>query len=436
METSSVYLRELYHLPVLKHGKPLDIYGQRHGKKPIPKDPDFYSGSSDGIAEILLAANDVDHSRIRRLMSHAFSESALREQEPILNSYFDLLIQKLHEKVSGSENGKVNMVHWFNFTTFDLIGDLAFGEPFDVLKSEEYNFWIANVFQFIKFIGLQQILHDYPILDIPMLAIMTLFSRFRTAEEKHRRYTEEKASRRLDTQTNRRDYMWSYLPISLYILRHNDEKGMSRAEIIKASGTLIIAGSETTATLLSGALYYLLKTPSSLSKLTTELRTSFPDPADMNFVNLARLSYLNACLQEGLRLYPPVPGILPRKTQPGGAVINGHHIPENVSVGMSHFATYHSASNFTDPETFAPERWLDDRHFASDKRSALQPFSVGPRNCIGQHLAMAEMRAILARILWHFDISLCEESARWNEQKVFIFWDKPDLMVTLKERKN
>ena len=72
-----------------------------------------------------VAANDVDHSRIRRLMSHAFSESALREQEPILNSYFDLLIQKLHEKVSGSENGKVNMVHWFNFTTFDLIGDLV-----------------------------------------------------------------------------------------------------------------------------------------------------------------------------------------------------------------------------------------------------------------------------------------------------------------------
>ncbi|TVY15286.1 Cytochrome P450 monooxygenase FUM2 [Lachnellula arida] len=103
---------------------------------------------------------------------------------------------------------------------------------------------------------------------------------------------------------------------------------------------------------------------------------------------------------------------------------------------MSHFTTYHSASNFTDPETFAPSRWLDDPHFASDKRSALQPFSVGPSNCIGQHLAMAEMRAILARMLWHFDISLCEESARWNDQKVFIFWDKPDLIVTLRERKD
>jgi cytochrome P450 len=52
-----------------------------------------------------------------------------------------------------------------------------------------------------------------------------------------------------------------------------------------------------------------------------------------------------------------------------------------------------------------------------------------------QHLAMAEMRAILARVLWHFDINLCEESAGWNEQKSFILWDKPDLMVRLQARK-
>jgi cytochrome P450 len=52
-----------------------------------------------------------------------------------------------------------------------------------------------------------------------------------------------------------------------------------------------------------------------------------------------------------------------------------------------------------------------------------------------QHLAMAEMRAILARVLWHFDIRLCEESQHWDQQKVFILWDKPDLFVKLGERK-
>jgi cytochrome P450 len=84
------------------------------------------------------AANDADHARMRRLLNHAFSEAALREQEPLMNSYFDLLIQKLYEKIDGPTNGKVNIVRWFNFTTFDLVGDLCFGEDFDALKTEEY----------------------------------------------------------------------------------------------------------------------------------------------------------------------------------------------------------------------------------------------------------------------------------------------------------
>jgi cytochrome P450 len=75
---------------------------------------------------------------MRRLLNHAFSEAALREQEPLMNSYFDLLIQKLYEKIGGSTSVRVNIVRWFNFTLFDLVGDLCFGEDFDALKTEEY----------------------------------------------------------------------------------------------------------------------------------------------------------------------------------------------------------------------------------------------------------------------------------------------------------
>jgi cytochrome P450 len=121
---------------------------------------------------------------------------------------------------------------------------------------------------------------------------------------------------------------------------------MSREEIVKTSGTLIIAGSETSATLLSGVIFHLLKNPSTLEKLTTEIRSSFSDSAEMNFVKLAKLQYLNACLQEALRIYPPVPGVIPRKMIPGGAVINGYFIPEGVSLCwlfiLSHGSTDYS----------------------------------------------------------------------------------------------
>lgn len=119
-----------------------------------------------------------------------------------------------------------------------------------------------------------------------------------------------------------------------YILRHNDERGMSREEIMKTSSTLIIAGSETTATMLSGTLFHLLCNPDSLKKLTQELRTAFPKAEDITFVKLQGLKYLNACLQEGFRIYPPVPMVLPRRTLPGGAIINGKFVPENVSTSF------------------------------------------------------------------------------------------------------
>jgi cytochrome P450 len=64
----------------------------------------------------------------------------------------------------------------------------------------------------------------------------------------------------------------------------------------------------------------------------------------------------------------------------------------------------------------------------------LQPFSVGPRNCIGRNLALAEMRLILARVLWNFDFELCPESERWAEQKVMSLWIKPELMCKVKVR--
>lgn len=72
--------------------------------------------------------------------------------------------------------------------------------------------------------------------------------------------------------------------------------------------------------------------------------------------------------------------------------------------------------------------------FYNDKRDVLQPFSFGPRNCIGKNLAYNEMRLILARILWNFDLELCQESWEWNEQKSYALWEKPALMCRLKSR--
>lgn len=209
---------------------------------------------------------------------------------------------------------------------------------------------------------------------------------------------------------------------------------MTAAEIKQTSGTLIIAGSETSATLLSGAVYYLIKNPEWLAKVHQELRATFIDESQISFASLSQLKILNAVIQETFRLYPPVPLSLPRVVPEKGATICGTYYPQDTCIGIAQYPAYRSARNFKNPDAYKPERFLDDKEYEDDKRSVIQPFSVGPRNCIGQNLAMAEIRAILARLVWHFDFSLEENMHNWEDQKVFILWEKPSLMVKLTAR--
>lgn len=291
-----------------------------------------------------VVSNDVDHSRIRRLLSHAFSDSALREQEELITSYLDLFIKKLHQQILGTAQGKINLVQWYNFTTFDILGDLCFDESFGALSKGQYHSWVANIFQSMKIARMFRVFRAYPIVGNLVFSLIKLLPQATKAGAEHRALTAEKTERRLDRRTNRKDFMRFASPLqstnkislirlpSSYILRYNDENGMTREEIKATSGILVIAGSETTATLLSGATFLLLKNPSVLAKAVEEVRNTLVNASDITFDSVkAQLPYLNACIEESLRLYPPVPSVLPRRTGPDGDVIDGHFIPPDVS---------------------------------------------------------------------------------------------------------
>ncbi|KAL2218231.1 benzoate 4-monooxygenase cytochrome P450 [Thermoascus aurantiacus ATCC 26904] len=405
-----------------------DIYGHRKsGDEPFLKDQKFYLPAVNGFPTII-NANEADHSRIRRLLAHAFSDRALREQEPLLRSYVDLLIDRLTAQVAGPSRGVVDMIKWYNYTTFDIIGDLSFGEPFNCLKDGQYHPWVT-VFQSVKAQLLFRVMRDYPILA-PLLRTMAASKGLIQKRIEHFNLGVERLNRRLQRQTDRPDFM-------SYILRHNDEKGMTKPEIEATVATLILAGSETTATLLCGCTFYLLKNPAVYRRLVDEIRGAFKDEKDIDLASLTKLPYLHAVLEESLRIYPPVPAMIPRRVPDSGAIIDNQFVPGGTSVSMFQFSAFHAESNFAEPESFIPERWLDDNknnssdRFASDCKEALQPFSYGPRNCLGKNLAYAEMRLILAKVLWHFDLALQPESADWTNQKVYILWEKHPLTVKL-----
>lgn len=212
----------------------------------------------------------------------------------------------------------------------------------------------------------------------------------------------------------------------------NTPEGLKFQEICENAAILIIGGSETTPSALAGVTYLLLCNPTSLATLTTYLRTTFQSVEEISSITV-NIDYLLAVLNEALRLYPPVPSIFSRVTPPEGCFIAGRFVPGNTSVSVSQWGVNRSASNFVRPNDFAPQRWRGDAEFRDDKLKVVQSFSVGPRNCIGRNLAFFEMKLVLAKFLYSFDVELCEESRGWMDgQKVKFFNQRPPLMVKLK----
>ena len=108
---------------------------------------------------------------------------------------------------------------------------------------------------------------------------------------------------------------------------------MTRDEIIGTSRVMLIAGSETTATLLGGATYHLLRNPSILRRAQSEIRGTFQNADDITLRAVSTpglLPFLEAVLQESLRYHPPVPATVPRKVGSSGAVVGGKFVPANV----------------------------------------------------------------------------------------------------------
>ncbi|KAI1842998.1 hypothetical protein JX265_001711 [Neoarthrinium moseri] len=425
-----------------------DAYGFRQGHQ------EWFKGDGftyfNGVPGIIGAARD-DHRRFRRSLAHAFSNQGLRDQAPRILQYVDLLVAGL-----ASKTGPVNLVDWFSWTTMDIIGDLAFGEPFGCLRDEADHRFMEMTFRLLRPAALMGILQRW---GLSALALVLLPRDMFEDVKSNYQYVKEKLTNRLSFDQSRGDFFDGLLKHGLVVKKKNDlkedkegQEGFTFEELESTAGDMVFAGSETTATLLSGVTYYLLQNPEVLSKVTKEVRDAFADDEAMTVASTSPLClpYMDLVLQETIRAYDPVPIFAPRVAPKGGDTLGGAFLPEGTRVFCPKHVAANSPYNFRDPEKFAPERWLPvgggrPKEFDDDnKHGVFQPFSYGPRNCIGLNLAKAEMHLILAKLLWHFDLSrpqmTLDESKDWEgwakKQKSWFLWIKGPLMVDLKKRQD
>lgn len=284
-------------------------------------------------ADNIITTNDAKlHLRARTLLSNSFTEDALRAQHTLINGHADTMVTQIKAMI-GEDNSRkgvlVNMTDWLNFFTMDVIGDLAFGESFDCLKKGEYHSWIRTLFSYIKGMSLAAAPRFYPTTEL-------LFERLipksvLEGQRRHTEYAHEKINRRLDTKTNRPDFMTPFM-------KNNENfQTMSRDEILATFNFIIIGGSETTATVLTGIFNHLIKFDNQhvMSRLCKEIRTAFKREEDITIDSTRELPYLEAVINEGLRVCNPMPGGQPRVVPKGGDTFGGIFLPGGV--GRVHF---------------------------------------------------------------------------------------------------
>ncbi|KAF4805891.1 Trichothecene C-15 hydroxylase [Colletotrichum siamense] len=405
-----------------------EIYGRRKTTRgEISKDYVHYAEAKDSI----LGAPKDRHTQLRRILSRGFTNSAVLDQEGLIKSHVDQLFNILaeHEQSQGPRT-PIDMNKLFDFVALDIITDLGFGDSFHCLHTRKYHPWAQFFLDALPAIALATALKQFQLIFSVLMAMAP-----KSVLQKHEnmvRLTNDIVERRLD-EADRPDLIQAMKKPTSGL---EAKQPLSLQDIQANAQILTMAGYDTTATALAGTTYLLAANADVMARLTQEVRSYFKEEKEITISSTKGLGYLRAVIDESLRIYPPGASGMPRRIGEEGDVVLGQHIPAGTIVSIWQYAMYRNAKNFSDPDSFIPERWSNDKIDLSDKREAFQPFSFGPRDCIGRHLAYAEVCTIIARLVWRFDLELVDVPGQnWlSRQKNYLLWDRGPLNIRLKQR--
>ncbi|KAI4595995.1 hypothetical protein KJ359_006287 [Pestalotiopsis sp. 9143b] len=392
-----------------------EIYGHATGgHKTFVKGLFYQSHQHPGI----VAVRDLrEHARQRKYLANAFSARALRGQEPIVRHYVDQFI--IQAGKLGAKGGPgLDLEQAFSWLTFDIISDLTFGESLNAIASGRQHPWVSVISDSSFFTSVASLQRRIPLLKLVLPWVLPKDMPERAA--RHRSFTKEKTLKRIQmaNELDRPDFFQHLLS------KGGDEVHLE--ELIQQSNNLMVAGSETTSNFLNFVSYQLLKDKRCMDELVREVRSAFQTPADITADRCSELPYLNAVIEEGLRIGPPVP-FGPPRTSPG-AVVGGVYLPPGTTAAVDMWAVHHNPRYWKEPYAFRPERWIGDG--LGDDKTAFNPFLTGPRSCLGINLAYIEMRLTLTLLIFNYDWELVDEDLDlWRDVRTHMFWKKPSLFV-------
>ncbi|KAJ0107668.1 hypothetical protein J7T55_010274 [Diaporthe amygdali] len=343
-----------------------------------------------------------EHSRRRRDWDPAFSIKALAGYKGNIQRNAETLLDQVARL---SREGLVDIRECMMWFGFDVMGELGFGRSFGTLEAAKTSALVHLVELGVRSIN--------SIGNVPYVAHVMRF--FPSPIQKFEAWLSEALEWRMSHQ-GEKEFVGADVFAYLLGEQGKQRRKLDRRELQQDCMLMVVAGSDTTSNSMTFCLYELARHPDIVARLREELDPLVSGPLQPQDFDSLRdnAPLLNACINETLRLWPPVPSGLQRTTTTSLTLPDdargsqGRIVLPPGTVASTHTWTIHrDQKNFWDANSFIPDRWMETNEgVAAHNAKAWAPFGFGSTSCIGKNLAYMEMRAVLAQFIVRFNFAI------------------------------
>ncbi|KAK7430663.1 hypothetical protein QQZ08_002706 [Neonectria magnoliae] len=362
---------------------------------------DWYDGMRfDPANNNILSWRDEDeHFKLRTKMAAGYGGREVDNLEPKIDKNILSFIHLL--KSYAAESKQVDFGRKAQYFTLDVISDLAFGKPFGFIETD------SDVYEYIgtteETLPMVMVTTVVPILvkilSHPLLKRLLPSEKDRLGFGRVMGIAKEVAAERFgpDKKTQK-DMLGSFVA-------HGLTQKEAESEILLQ----IVAGSDTTATVIRSTMLHLVTNPRAYNRLRGEISKTTYTSEIIPDSTARDMPYLQAVIKEGLRIFPPVAGLMAKQVPPQGDTWKGKFIPGGTRIGYGAWGIFRREDVWgVDAGEFRPERWLDS---APDKLKEMESaldliFSYGKWQCLGRPVALMELNKVYVELLRRFDFSL------------------------------
>jgi benzoate 4-monooxygenase len=401
---------------------------------------EFYDAFVSGVPGVFNTRDRVQHTRKRKIVAHAFSPAAVVRFEQHMTTNLEAWVRQLDMIAAASleKDGyaRVKMMPWCTYIAFDIIGALAFGAPFGMVEkgrdecvSQSHKYGPVGLIRGAETLNRRGEVSS----TLGLLPAMRPFAKYlpdpffskglQSVKDLHG-ITAMAVSKRLEIIERETSKETPNNDILDLLLKSKGPDGlpMQYDELVSEALTQLIAGSDTVSNTSCAIIYWILAGERAcpgtiLPRLRHELDTAIPDIDSIaTHAQVKNLPFLRRFIDEAMRLHSTSALGLPRLvTVPSGVWFEETHFPMGTVLSVPSYTLHHNLSIWgEDVEVFNPDRFLP-QHLTQRQKMAFNPFSHGPRACVGQNVALMELSLIVGTLFRRYDLVLEQEVLECTE---------------------